>query len=456
MTRNVLTRSAVATVVAGALAPGLAGAASFQILEQSPSLQGLSFAGTASTASNASTVFFNPAGMSRLEGSSFHAGGSLILPVAEFNDDGSLRSDGSTPQSGPDGETDESGFVPSLYYVRPLTDEWTFGLGINAPWGLSTSYDKDWVGRYHATDSSLAVLNINPTFAFQATPELSLGFGLNYQQIDATLENEVDSFAACTEATGATPTTCADGSLGTMLSPSERSQDSSSEITADDNGVGLDLSLLYELSERTRIGVLWRQGVDFTLEGDADFDQSTACAGNAGCNGVLTTLEGNVEADVELPDTLNLSVSHGINDSLTLHGDLAFTEWSSIQEVVIENTDNGETVSTLELKYDDTVRYAFGATYADGGPWTWRGGIAFDEAPQTDPEFQTPRVPDQDRTWLSAGFGYAFAPDATLDFGYTHILVDDAKVNNVEQGNTLKGEFDPTVNILAVSGNWRF
>ncbi|MDX1610689.1 MAG: aromatic hydrocarbon degradation protein, partial [Halofilum sp. (in: g-proteobacteria)] len=61
MVRNALQRPILATACMLALLPGVAAAASFQILEQSPALQGTSFAGTASSAQDASTVFFNPA-----------------------------------------------------------------------------------------------------------------------------------------------------------------------------------------------------------------------------------------------------------------------------------------------------------------------------------------------------------------------------------------------------------
>lgn len=457
METTTIRRSALAAAVL-ATAPGAAVASSFQILEQSPSLQGTSFAGTATAAEDATTVFFNPAAMSELEGRTITVGASVILPDADFDNAGSTNSTGVAPLPGPDDTTDEAGVVPSLYYAMPINERWHFGLGINAPFGLATDYDDDWVGRYHATDSELVVLNINPTFSWAATERLSLGFGLDYQRIDATLENEVDSFAACTGAPGATPTACSSTALGTALAPATRSQDSSVEIDGDDDDVTLDLSLLFKFSEDTRVGASYRQGGDFTLDGDADFDQSAACQTNGGCSAVLSTLDGDIEAPVELPDVFTVSATHAVNDRLSLHGDIAYTQWSSIDTIEITNTDNGQRVSELELDYDDTVRVAAGATYRTGGAWTWRGGVAFDEAPQTDATLQTPRVPDEDRTWLSFGFNYAVSEDASIDFGYSHIFVDDIDIDNTDSGsgNTLTGDFDASVDILALQGTLRF
>ncbi len=137
-------------------------------------------------------------------------------------------------------------------------------------------------------------------------------------------------------------------------------------------------------------------------------------------------------------------------------GDVAWTEWSVLQEIPINNTGNGANVATLDLNYDDTFRYALGATYRGLDPWTFRAGLAYDEAPQEDPEFVTPRIPDADRTWTTLGFNYALSSNASIDFGYAHLFVDDVSVNNEEQGNTLKGEFDASVDIVSVQGNWRF
>lgn len=455
MKRHPTPRLALPALVALAtLIPLTATASSFQILEQSPSRLGTAFAGTASIADDGTTVFFNPAGMAKLGGASFTAAGNLIVVDSAFDNNGSTADTGDAferPLPGPEDGTDEPGLVPNLYYVRPLNERWTFGLGVNGPFGLATSYDKDWQGRYHATDSELKVVNINPTFAYAVDDRLSLGVGLGYQFAEATLENEVDSFNACVGA-GNSPGGCAAAHGG----PGNRASDSSVKIEGDDDAFVLDLSVHFQLNERTAIGAVWRQGADLSLKGDADFNQSSSCAGDPFCNGALTTLQGDIKADAQLPDTLTVSVSHRVNDRWSMHGDIAWTEWSSLQEIEIENTDNNQVINTLELEYDDTMRVAAGAVYSDGGPWTWRGGIAFDEAPQTDPALNTPRIPDQDRTWLSFGFNYRFSADNSIDFGYAHLFVDESKIDNEQQGNTLVGEFDATVDIFGVQGNWRF
>ncbi|WP_404364199.1 OmpP1/FadL family transporter [Marinobacter sp.] len=447
-------RIAIATAGLFCLMPAASQASSFQILEQSPARLGTAFSGTASIADDATTVFFNPAGMTQLDAAQVTVAGHLVLTKSEFDNEGSTAADGTAlqrPLRGDSGETDEAGFVPNFYYVQPITERWRFGLGINAPFGLVSEYEDDWIGRYHGTNSELAVLNINPTFAYAVTDQLSVGFGLSYQTVDTTLENEVDSFGACFAASSNGPA-CALAHGG----PGNRSSDSSVEIEGDDSDVIADLSIHWQPLEGTRIGLVWRQGGEFELEGDADFSPSTSCAQDPACTTTLQKLDGDVEADLELPDTITLSASHRFDDVWQVHADIAWTEWSSIKEIGIINTDENLRVATLDLEYDDTMRYAIGASFEPEGRWTWRLGFAFDEAPQTSREFVTVRIPDQDRFWTSAGFNYAFSEKASVDVGYAHISVDDSEINKVEQGNRLKGNFASSVNIFAVQGNWQF
>lgn len=449
-------KSAVAFIAVGTL--GLTStpirAASFQILEQSPARLGTAFAGTASIADDASTVFFNPAGMTQLKSRQISAAGHVLLVESEFTDSGSTAAAGSPlqqPLSGKDGKTDKPGFVPNFYYVQPFSERWWFGLGVNAPFGLASDYDTDWIGRYHATESELRVVNINPTFAYAVNDQFSVGFGLSYQRADTTLKNQVDSFSACIAGGGA-----AANCLAFHGGPGNQASDSNAKVEGDDSDIVADLSVHWQPLPQTRIGLIWRQGADYTLEGDANFSPSSSCAADPFCSGTLQVLGGNVEANVELPDTITLSASHRLTERWQLHGDIAWTEWSSLQEINVVNTGNGQSVTTLELNYDDTMRYAAGASFSPDKAWTWRFGVAFDEAPQTDKQHVTPRIPDADRVWVSAGFNYAFSPDTSMDVGYAHLFIDDTQIDSVEQGNQLVGEFKANVNIVGVQGNWRF
>lgn len=444
MNSKALKLSLVSSLVAMA---STAYGSSFQLLEQSPAQLGKAFAGTASDITDASTVFFNPAGMSKLQSTSVTAGFNVVATDATFEDDGSTFSGGS-------GRTEEFGYIPNLYAALPLSETFAVGFGINAPFGLASRFDEQWVGRYSATDSELQVVNFNVTTSWAPSDFIALGLGVSYQTIEATLESQVDS------------------TLGVL--PMEAT-DSSAKIKGDDDGFVLDASLLITPSENTSIGLLWREGGDYKLEGEASFDYNAACAPGAGyptgappapttgtlCAGGLAMLAGDIEAEVELPDTLTLSLSQRFSPSFALHLDISQTDWSSIKSIAVTNSENGAPVDALNLQYSDTTRYALGATLGEPGHFNWRFGVAQDETPQDNPEYVSARIPDADRTWLAAGFHWPLSKNMSLDVSYAHLMVDDAELHESETtpvGSTavLSGSFDSSVDILGAQLNWRF
>lgn len=436
--------SSVALLISIILLPVTASAASFQILEQSPAHLGKAFSGTASDVLDASSVFFNPAGIIAIDNPTLTLGGNAIFTRAAFNNQNSNT-------NGVGGKTDEIGYVPNIYYVYPLSERLSLGLGINAPYGLASEYEDNWHGRYLATRSELEVANINAVAAYSFTDNLSLGLGINYQRADVTLESQFDS------------------TLGINPAPAT---DSSTKITGDDDTFAADLSLYYTPTEKTRFGLIWRQGGEFDLQGEAEFSFHSLCSPGAGfptgappapttgtiCAASLNTVAGDAKARLHLPDTITLSGSHQLSDGWWIHGDIAWTEWSNIQSVDVINSGNNLTINTLELHYEDTIRYALGVTHNFELPWTWRFGIAVDEAPQTDPAFVNPRIPDQDRIWFSTGFKYELSPNTSLDLAYSYIKVDEASIDNTnpQTGHHVEGSFDADVNIVGVQVNFEF
>jgi long-chain fatty acid transport protein len=175
-------------------------AAGFASTEHGTSGLGNAFAGAAALAEDPSTVWFNPAGMTFLEGRQFAAALHVGVPSIEFQNEGSTLSPlvGNGPLSGGDGgDAGDTFLVPNLYYVHSLSEQFTFGLGINAPFGLTTEYDDDWVGRYHAINTELVTVNINPNLAWKINDAVALAFGLNALYFDGELSNAIDQSAIC-------------------------------------------------------------------------------------------------------------------------------------------------------------------------------------------------------------------------------------------------------------------
>jgi len=449
--------------------PGAVQAAGFALIEHGASGMGNAFAGGSAIAEDATTVYFNPAGMTRLEGTRFTLGAHAILPSAKFNGTDmrtlsvlGLGSFMATNSGGEGGDAGKFAVVPNLYYVRDLNERVKFGLGINVPFGLATEYDDEWVGRYHAIESELMTININPSLAFKATDKLSLGVGINAQYSNVLLTSAVDGGLI-----GALQNGCTAVSLAFCDSFSGIA-DFMGEVDGNDWGWGYNLGLLYEFNENTRVGLAYRSRIKFNLEGEAEFEGISPLGpiylGQFQAAGAFVNSD--VEASITHPDTLSLSLFHQINPKWAVMADITWTHWSLLKEVVIEFDRGSQGNSTLEFGWENTLRYALGVNYRHNANWLWRAGVAYDETPIPNAEMRSPRIPDEDRLWVNIGFNYRLNDEFSIDVGYAHLFVDDAKINNTTTANpvpgviaidnTLTGEYDSHTDILSAQLNWTF
>jgi len=389
-------------------------AAGFALIEQSASGMGNAFAGGSAIAEDASTIFFNPAGMTYIEGTQAVGALHLIKPSAEFNNQGSVKATGLPPLGSEGGDAGDLAFVPNLYFKMDINDSVKFGVGVNAPFGLKTEYDNDWLGRFQGVKSELKTVNINPALAFKVNDQLSLGFGLSAMWIEAELTSAVN------------------------LGASERT----SKVKGDDWGFGFNLGAIFQATEDTRIGVAYRSKVEQHLDGDVKFSISNGPTPNGG-----------VKADVTLPETFSVSAFSRLNDTWDLMGDVTWTRWSQFQELAIYR-DSGALLSKTVENWDNTMRYSVGVNYHYSDAIKLRAGFAYDEEAISD-QFRTVRIPGNDRKWLSLGAGWQVSPNSKLDVGYAHLFISDTKIDDnqttaVPLGKgRVRGEYDASVDILS-------
>lgn len=413
-------------------------ASGFGLIEQSVTGLGNAFSGSSTIAEDGSTIYFNPAGLTRLEGNSVMGAVYLISPTVRFTDRGSTVITGASLKGGNGGDGGEDVFVPNFYAVWDVSDRIKLGLGVNVPFGLATKYEEDWVGRYQAIKSELTTININPTIAAKITNELSIGAGINIQYADATLSNAIDF-----------------GTIGRSVGlPSQpQSADGELEVTGNDWGVGYNLGLLYEPRQGTRLGLAYRSGINYNLEGDADFSVPTSA-------GILTRsgrfVDTGVEASLKTPDSLSLGFYQQVTPQIALTGDFTWTNWSRFEELRIRYDNPIQPDSVQPENWEDTLRLALGAKYDVSEALTLRAGVAYDQSPVPE-EFRTPRIPDSDRFWLALGASYRPTKSFSFDIGYAHLFVSDGSIDEVSStGDRLKGNVESDVDIIGVQVNWRF
>lgn len=455
----------LAITLGSSLLSSQASAAGFALIENSASGMGNAYAGGSAIAEDASTVWFNPAGMTRLSGSQIVVAGHIISPTADFSNNGSSINPavGGGPLSGADDDGGVTAFVPNFYYVTELGGDAWFGVGVSVPFGLSTEYDDDWVGRYGATKSEVQTININPSFAFKHSDKLSVGLGLSFQYIDATLESRIDSAMTCfglvSQATDpATAQTQCFTNAG--LVPGEETQDSSQSLKGDDWNWGWNIGLLYELDDKSRLGVAYRSSIDANLDGDVNFTVNPtlrAVINSFGPPYDAFMTDTGVSAGIELPSSLSVSYYRDVNDTFAVMADVTWTDWSNFDSLVVKFDNLVQPASVTPENWEDSFRFAIGANYKLDDSKVLRFGVAHDQTPIQSPEERTPRIPGDDRTWVSLGFGYQLDANTSVDVGYSHLFVGNTKINNTDAfGHTLTGEYDADVDILSVQGTFKF
>lgn len=441
-------------------------ASGFALIENSASGMGNAYAGAAAIAEDASTIWFNPAGMTKLSGSRVTVAGHIVAPKSEFNNTNSTLFDGN-PISGSGQDAGVTKFVPNFYYITKLNDDWTFGLGINSPFGLATDYGDEWVGRYHATKSEMLTVNINPAIAIKASEKLSIGIGFNYQYIDVTLNNQLDSGQVCTTLLYLNPASPTAGNLtnsqgacaGTYsLVVGNISEDSSQSLSGDDWSWGVNLGVMYDFSNTSRLGVAYRSGVNHDLTGNVDFtltpDLDTLITNDLFSDSAIA-------AHTELPDTVSFSYIHDLETGLVLLADATLTRWSSFDEIKIRFLDTSQSNSVTPENWENSWRFALGANYRANESLVYRVGVALDQTPVANSQDRTARIPDNDRKWLSLGVGYALNSEMSIDVGYSHLFVSDTTIDNDNSTRTilahnLNGTYDSSVDILSAQFNMKF
>jgi long-chain fatty acid transport protein len=437
--------TALALGVAGVLAAGTASAAGFQLKENSVKSMGSAFAGTGVKEGDASVVVNNPATMTSFEGTTVQGDVTVIDLNYEFQ--GTATDAFGRPVSGGNGgDAGDVTPVPALSVVHKLDNGIALGAMVSAPFGLKTEYDAGWQGRYFAVTSDVKVVDLTFSAAVDVTDRFSVGLGLIHSTADVTLSNAVD--------------------FGTLLfsNPATRplpfaqpqARDGFIEVSGDDSGFGWLAGVNVRPTDRLTLGLSYRSEIDYDLTGDADWTVPGDVAAVFSASPMTRVLfqDGGVTADLTTPSILTLAGTFAVNDRFSVMGTASKTGWSSLREVRID-FDNPDPDAVEEFDWDDSMFYSLGVEYKLNPAWTLRGGVAKDETP-TKLETRTPRLPDDDRTWLSLGATWHLSEAFEVNFAYSRIEPDDPKVDITRNGTNIQGPFDGNANLIGVSAQYRF
>jgi long-chain fatty acid transport protein len=457
-------------VLSSLLYPSFAHSAGFAIIENSASGMGNAFAGAAAVAEDPSTIWFNPAGMSYLSDKN---GGKaqlsnalhLISAKTKFEDKGSTppASFGSATINGNKNSNKSIlSAVPNLYYMRPINQRLIFGVGINGPFGSKTEYSEDWVGRYQATETDMISVNINPSISWKANDKLSLGAGVSAQYIKVKLGSSVDSAGACRQiaigvATQTNSTALLDHCNSTYPKAAQYQNDTQAVVEGDGIGYGFNIGLLYQPTNKTRLGISYRSKISHTLDGTVNYDVDAGLKPVISQTGINTFTDRKITASVDVPEAVSFSLAHQLNHRLQLLADATWTGWSRFDELLITEKATGKKVTRVPEKWNDVMRISVGANYKYNNRLTLRTGLAFDEEPIPSVRYRTPRIPGNDRTWISVGAGYQLNKKMSLDVGYSHLFIDETAIDNPGENNySVRGLYNNKVDIISAQLNYTF
>jgi long-chain fatty acid transport protein len=467
-------RARIAAALGGmaiAVSGGMASGAGFALQENSGSAIGNAFAGGAASAEDASTLWSNPAGMSRLGSPQVAMAVHLITPSFKFQNDGSVPA-AFQPLGGTGGDAGSVNVVPNLYVTVPIDRRWSVGVGINAPFGLVTEYDDNWIGRFQAVKSDIKTINVNPSVSWRVNDTLAVGAGVSWQRIDAELTSRVNYSAALAQAAGQA---AAGGLIPASLVPQivglTPGLESQAKVEGDDSAWTWNVGFLWDVTPQTRIGGQYRSSIKYNIAANVDFCSPGSCSPlpalpaqiapvvgllAANVNGVLAN--GGVRADIELPDIANLSIFHRLDDRWDLMADVQYTRWSVFKELRFVRT-TGALLSNTPENFEDAWRFSVGATYHWTDAWSFRGGLAYDQSPVTDVD-RTPRLPDADRYWIAIGAQYRFNRNLALDAGFVYLPMKTPDIRQ-NAGSTpanalIKGNYDASVTILSAQVTYSF
>ena len=399
-------------LVATLCLPTLAPAGGLYLYEIGTSDLGLAGAGTAARADDASTVYGNPAGMTRLAGNQMTLGAQMLYGDIDYKVD-----DQSVAQQMVGGGSPGNvvGWLPggSAFYSHSISNDLKVGIGMYGNFGLSLDYGDNWAGRNRLDKATLMALTIQPTVAYRLNEKWSVGAGITANYGIAKLER-------------IQPTT------GAKLEQDEG-----------DWQYGARLGVMFEPSPSTRVGMVWTSKVEYEL----GFERPLSYTGPFGGTWTKTFT---ADASINTPQQLMISVYQKLSDRWAMMGNLGWQDWSAYSNNSIE-TNNGTSSSKLMLQ--DTWHIALGAQYQYNAATKLNGGIAYDTSWYESDNHASFSMPSS-RSWrFGLGMQYELSPKSEFGLAAEYLHAADMR----DPSPLIGGKYDnPYMLFLSAQYSYKF
>jgi long-chain fatty acid transport protein len=402
------------------LSVGVAFSSGWQIGEHGARAEGMASAFVAQ-ASDASAIYFNPAGLTNLKGLNVMAGATMIAFNTTFT--------GPTPSTTETDLEKQTFFPPHAYVTYSMENNLSFGIGFFVPYGLGTKWPADWPGRYLAVDSKLMAYYINPSIAYKFSDKFSAGIGVSYVMGNVTLKRKAPTYS-------------------TLLPPTPSPTDGQVELKGDGSNVNFNAGILYKATDMLSIGVSYRSLTKIKFKGDATFSQMQA----------LSSFfpGGDGETELPMPADLKAGVAYRFNENFLAEVDFEYVFWDAYKNLALDIPDGpafpltGEplqTSSTQVQDYKNAYMIRLGGQYSMD-KLSLRAGFVYDMTPVPDKSLE-PLLPDADRMEGLIGLGYQISEQVRVDAAYQFIKPKDRTVSS--DVNEFPGTYKSSANIVGLT-----
>lgn len=359
-------------------------------------------------ADDASAIYYNPAGLTQVEGTHFSFGGFLWMPSYRF--DGVAGSE----------EMNTPAFLPHLFGVSDFgMKKWRFGIGINNSFGTSVDWGDSSSLRFLVTEARLNVINIAPTVAYEINEHLSVGAGLNVYRGEAKLKRRVQ-FAPLPE-----------GEF---------------EFKGDGIALGTTVGLLWKINEQHAVGVTYRSPFSIDFKGDAQVRNKSPLV-------PLDLGPSDTSAVIEFPQIVIVGYAFRPVKNLKLEMDVEWTNWDTLNEVKFRSS-NSNFDSQIPFNWKDSLSCKFGVEYNLTEKWAIRGGYAFWENTVPGNTF-SPLVPDSNLHSFTTGIGYTTVHWG-VDLAYQYNLWETRKISGSVNSPFVDGNWDDQSHGIMLTGRLMF
>lgn len=393
--------------------PMIASASAFQVNFQSVNSLGYAHADMAAQAEDASTAYYNPAGMTHIKE------GQIEIGMVGYQLKGQYRNKlkpeipaiveetliesletilGPLPLTSldlylPRANNNSFDSIPNLHIVQPIPcAPWdlTLGFSVVAPWALETDYNNALVTTLYADKTRIESIQINPSIAIKPFAGLSIGAGYSVEQVKTYYSTSILVLGVESKLSGWKST--------------------------------WNVGAMYEFNDDTRIGLTYRPKVVYHQTGKTK----------------LLTAKVRAKSEFTTPGCLGFGLYHRLNCRASLMATATYTFWDKVRTVTVNSEIPAISVAgfnldfssiSVPLNWKNTWFIGVGGDYRVNEQWTLKGGLAYDMTP-TRSKYRELRVPDQDRYHFAVGARYSFNENLMFDIAYEYIYTPLTQIKN--------------------------